>query len=154
MVVYGGTAIRFCPAHASHPLTVLCFSLQKSLASSLSRPFLFPFRKLVQVDPWFSSVSRSLFTCTTAAPQSYMRATWVTLHPTISCLKIPYPPILLAPLYGCEFAGPRIPVPSLALPSSSSPAPSSTWPRSLSSNMDGQPPGYHSWAPTALSSTN
>lgn len=43
---------------------------------------LFPFRKLVQVDPWNSSVG--VHPGTAAAPQSYMRATWVTLHATIS----------------------------------------------------------------------
>lgn len=126
-MVYGGTAIRFCPAHARDPLTVLCFSLQKSLAPL--RPYqvlLFPFRKLVQVDPW-NGIRPWAGPC---SPSHRSRA--AVLH---ACylgdsafnnfsFKIPYPPILLAPLYGCKFAGQGFRnTPSLAPPSSSSLAP-------------------------------
>lgn len=51
------------------PLTVLCFSLQKSLTLSLSSFLLFLFRKLAPRDPWDPSVAGPLLAV--AAPQSY-----------------------------------------------------------------------------------
>lgn len=71
---------------------------------------LFPFRKLNPSGPL--EVVRGqvpVHTCPAATPPSYMRATWATLHPTISSryLSLPYPRILLAPLYGCMFGRPK-----------------------------------------------
>lgn len=83
-MVYGGTAIRFCPAHARYPLTVLCFSLQKSLAPSLSSAPL-PVQEARPSGPLeFVRGQVPVHTRTAAAPQSYMRITWATLRSTIS----------------------------------------------------------------------
>lgn len=97
------------PLMPHYPLTVLCFSLQKSLAPSLSSAPV-PVQEARPSGPL--EVVREqvpVHTCPAATPQSYMRATWATLHPTISSryLTLPYPRILLAPLYVCKFGRPK-----------------------------------------------
>lgn len=124
-MVYGGTAIRFCPAHARYPLTVLCFSLQKSLAPSLSSAPL-PVQEARPSGPLeFVRGQVPVHSRTAAAPQSYMRPTWALFAFNNLFFKIPYPPILLAPLYGLQVRGAKDSgtLPSLALPSSPSLAP-------------------------------
>lgn len=67
-----------------YSLTALCFSLQKSLAPSLSSAS-HPVQEARTRGPLELVRGRlPVHSCTGAAPQSDMRATWVTLHPTIS----------------------------------------------------------------------
>lgn len=149
------------PLMPHYPLTVLCFSLQKSLAPSLSKCAPVPVQEARPSGPLEVVRGQVPVRTCTASRAAVLHACYLGDSAFNNLFEIPWPalPYLTHRSYSLLYMaassrGPRIPTPSLALPSSSSLVPSSPWPRSHSSNMDGQPPGYHCWAPTALSSIN